>query len=117
DERRSDAKKSKDQEKKAGEQQQGREAKNPETAGQLGQLAQSTQDTARATPPAPGEKTEQTQSLYAQSETSTGCGVIFLRLTLPGRLRARIGAAAEPLQLGVVLKPLDNERGEWIIEE
>jgi len=117
EERRSEAKKSKEEEKKAGEQQQGREAKNPETAGQLGQLAQATQDTARKTPPAPGEKTEQTQSLYAQSETSTGCGVMFLKLTLPRRLRARIGAIAEPLQLGVVLKPFDNERGEEIVKQ
>ena len=117
EERRSEAKKSKEEEKKAGEQQQGREAKNPETAGQLGQLAQATQDTARKTPPAPGEKTEQTQSLYAQSETSTGCGVMFLKLTLPPRLRARMGAIAEPLQLGVVLKPFDNERGEEIVKQ
>jgi hypothetical protein len=117
EERRSEAKKSKEEEKKAGEQQQGREAKNPETAAQLGQLAQSTQDTARTTPPAPGEKTEQTQSLSAQSETGTGCGVLFLKLTLPRRLRVRIGAAAEPLQLGVVLKPFDNERGEEIVKQ
>ena len=109
--------KSKEEEKKAGEQQQGREAKNPETAGQLGQLAQSTQDTARKTPRAPGEKTEQTQSHYAQSETGIGCGVIFLKLRMPSRLRARIGATAAPLQLGVVLKPFDNERGEEIVKQ
>lgn len=117
EERRSEAKKSKEEEKKAAEQQQGREAKNPETAGQLGQLAESTQDTARKSPPAPGEKTEQTQSLYAQSETSTGCGVMFLKLTLPRRLRARMGANTEPLQLGVVLKSFDNERGEEIVKQ
>jgi hypothetical protein len=116
-ERRSEAKKSKEEEKKTGEQQQGREPKDPETAGQLGQLAQSTQDTARKTPPAPGEKTEQTQSLYAQSETATGCGVMFLQLTLSRRLRARIGATAGPLQLGVVLKPFDNERGDEIVKK
>jgi len=52
-----------------------------------------------------------------QSETSTACGVLFLKLTLPGRLRARIRAAAEPLQLGVVLKPFDNQRGEKIFEQ
>jgi hypothetical protein len=117
EERRSEVKDSKEKDKKAGEQQQGSEAKNPETASQLGQLAQATQDTARKTPPAPGEKTEQTQSLYAQSETSTGCGVIFLKLTLPRRLRARMGSIAEPLQLGVVLKPFDNERGEEIVKQ
>src|SRR5712691_7441410 len=117
EERRNEAKKSKEEEKKAGQQQQGREAKNPETAGQLGQLAQATQDTARKTPTAPGEKTEQTQSLYAPSETSTGCGVMFLKLTLPRRLRAKMGAIAEPLQLGVVLKPFDNEHGEEIVKQ
>lgn len=111
---RKDTKKSKEEEKKAGEQQQGREAKSPETAGQLGQLAQSTQDTARKTPPAPGEKTEQTQSLYAQSEANTDCGVMFLSLTLPQQLRARMGQPFDPLQLGVVVKPFDNERGEKI---
>ena len=118
-ERRSDdAKKSNEvEEKKTGEQQQGREAKNPETSAQLGQLAQSTQDTARKTPPAPGQKPEQTKSLYAESETSNRCSVIFLKLTLPPRLRARLGATTEPLQLGVVLKPFDNERGEEILNQ
>jgi hypothetical protein len=114
-ERRSQSKKSKE-EQKPGEQQQGREAKTPETAGQLGQLAQSTQDTARKTPPTQGDKTEQTQSLYTQSEMSNACGVMFLKLTLPRHLRARIGVA-EPLQLGVVLKPFDNERGEQIVRQ
>jgi len=114
DEQRKDAKKSTEEKEKAGEQRQGREAKNPEAAGQLGQLAQSTQDTARKTPPAPGEKTEQTQSLNAQSETVTGCGVMFLKLALPHRLRARMGAVAGPLQLGIVLKEFDNELGEEI---
>ncbi len=109
-----EAKKSKEEEKRAAEQQQGRETKKPEATGQLGQLAQSTQDTARKTPSAPGEKTEQTQSLYAQAEANTGCGAIFLRLTLPERLRARMERVAEPLQLGFVLKPFDNERGEEI---
>ena len=117
-ERRSDAKKSKEvEEKKTGEQQQGREAKNPETSAQLGQLAQSTQDTARQTPPAPGQKPEQTKSLYPESETINSCGVVFLRLTLPARLRAKLGATAEPLQLGVVLKPFDNKRGEEILNQ
>lgn len=96
------------------EQKQGREAKNPEASGQLGQLAQSTQDTARKTPNVPGGRNEQTQSLYAQAEMATGCGVIFLSLDLPERLRARMGAAARPLQLGVVLAPLDNKLGEDI---
>jgi hypothetical protein len=116
-EERKDAKKSKEEEKKAGEQRQGREAKDPEAASKLGQSAQSTQDTVRNTPSAVGEKTEQTQSLYAQSETATGCGVIFLRLMLPQRLRARMGVVAQPLQLGVVLKPFDNDRGEEIVNK
>lgn len=107
--------KSKQEDQKAVE--QGREAKSPETAGKLGQLAQSTQDTARKTPSAPGEKTEQTQSLYAQSETSSACGVLFLKLTLPRRLQERIVTTAEPLQLGVVLKPFDNQRGEEIVKQ
>jgi hypothetical protein len=117
EEPRKDEKKSKEEAKKAEEQLQGREAKNPEATSQLGQLAQSTQDTARKTPLAPGKKTEQTQSLYAQSETVTGCGVMFLKLTLPKRLRARVGAIAEPLQLGVVLKSFDNELGEEIVKQ
>jgi hypothetical protein len=98
----------------ANEQQQGREAKDAEAAGQLGQLAQSTQDTARKTPPAPGERTEQTQSLYAQAEMGTGCGVFFLSLDLPPRLRASMGAGERPVQLGVVLAPLDNRTGEEV---
>ena len=125
DERRSEARKSKEEEKKSGEQQQGREAKTPEAAAQLGQLAQSTQDTARKTPPGNpkeqgnpkegrGEKTEQTQSLYAQAQASAGCAIMFLSLSLPDQLRSRMGRVAEPLQLGVVLKPFDNERGEEI---
>ena len=114
---RESVRKSKQEEAKAGEQQQGRAPKSPEAAAQLGQLAQSTQDTARRTPPAPGEKTEQTQSLYAQSEISSACGVLFLRLTLPRRLQGRIGTTSEPLQLGVVLKPFDNQRGEDIVKQ
>lgn len=98
----------------AQEQKQGREAKSPEASGQLGQLAQSTQDTARKTPNVPGERNEQTQSLYSQAEMATGCGLIFLRLDVPQRLRAAMGAGAQPLQLGVVLAPLDNRLGEDI---
>src|SRR5581483_9700942 len=51
---------------KAAEQKQGREPKHAETTAQRGELSQATQDTARKTPPAPGARTEQTQSLYAQ---------------------------------------------------
>ncbi|HEX8088169.1 MAG TPA: hypothetical protein VF762_04910 [Blastocatellia bacterium] len=98
----------------ANEQQQGREAKTPEAAGQLGQLAQSTQDTARKTPPAPGERTEQTQSLYAQAEKGTGCELFFLSLDVPPQLRTAMGAGPRPLQLGVVLAPLDNSLGDEI---
>jgi hypothetical protein len=98
----------------ADEQKQGREAKSPEASGQLGQLAQSTQDTARKTPSIPGGRNEQTQSLYAQAEMATGCGLIFLSLDLPRRLRAQMGAGDHALQLGVVLAPLDNRAGEDI---
>src|SRR5215216_4314913 len=98
----------------ANEQKQGREAKSPETAAQLGQLSQSTQDTARKTPPAPGERTEQTQSLYAQAEMGTSCGVFFLSLDVPERLRARMGAIADPVQVGVILAPFDNRPGEEV---
>ncbi|MGA9770094.1 MAG: hypothetical protein WBV94_13720 [Blastocatellia bacterium] len=98
----------------ADEQKQGREAKSPEASAQLGQLAQSTQDTARKTPKIQGGRNEQTQSLYAQAEMATGCGLIFLSLDLPERLRAQMGTDARPLQLGVVLAPLDNRLGEDI---
>jgi len=98
----------------ANEQKQGREAKSAEAAAQLGQLAQSTQDTARKTPPAPGERNEQTQSLYAQAEKEIGCGVFYLSMEVPGHLRAAMGAGAPPVQLGVMLAPLDNRAGEEI---
>ncbi|HKG22849.1 MAG TPA: hypothetical protein VKC34_13190 [Blastocatellia bacterium] len=96
------------------EQQQGRETKSAEASAQLGQLAQSTQDTARKTPPAPGERNEQTQSLYAQAEAETGCGIFYLSLEVSPRLRAAMGAGPRPVQLGVVLAPVDNRLGEEI---
>jgi hypothetical protein len=99
---------------KADEQKQGREAKNPETAAQLGQLSQSTQDTARKTPKVPAERNEQTQSLYAQAAAGTSCGVFFLSLDLPERLRTRMGAISRPVQIGVVLAPFDNRPGEEV---
>jgi len=99
---------------KAGEQKQGREAKNPETAGQLGQLSQSTQDTARKTPPAPGERTEQTQSLYAQAAEGIGCGAFYFTIELPPQLRAAMGAGQQPVQMNVVLATIDNPEGEQI---
>lgn len=111
-ERRSVAKKS---DKTTAEQRQEHQTRNPEAAGRSGQPARSTQDTPRKT--AAGEKNEPTQSPYAGSETRTGCGVLFLKLTLPRRLRARIGAMAQPLQLGVVPRPFDNERGEAIVKQ
>jgi len=99
--------------KSSDEQKQGREAKNPETAGQLGQLAQSTQDTARKTPPAPGKSTEKQEPVYGQVENISGCGVLFLSLDLPLRLRTAL-SAGRALQIGVVLAPLDNRVGEEI---
>jgi len=99
---------------KAGEQKQGREAKNPETAAQLGQLSQSTQDTARKTPPAPGERNEQTQSLYAQAAEGVGCGAFYFTIELPPQLRAAMGAGTQPVQMNVVLATIDNPEGEQI---
>jgi len=103
-------------------QPQGREARNPETAGSLGQLAQSTQSTARTTQtptapegrkPAGGEVTEQTQSLYTKVDTGTGCEIFFLQMQLPAQLTAAT-RASRPVQLGVVIAPMDNQRGEEI---
>ena len=96
------------------EQKQGREAKNPETAAQLGQLAQSTQDTARKTPAAPGERNEQTQSLYAQAQEGVGCGAFYFTIELPPQLRAAMGAGSQPVQMNVVLATIDNPQGEQI---
>jgi len=103
-------------------QPQGREARNPETAGQLGQLSQSTQSTARTTQtptapeakkPAAGEVTEQTQSLYTAIDAGSGCDVLYVKMQLPPQLAAR-ARAIEPVQIGVVLATLDNKRGEEI---
>lgn len=100
-------------------QPQGREARNPETAGQLSPLSQATQSTARTTQtptapegrkPAGGEVTEQTQSLYTAIDAGSGCDVLYLKMQLPAPLAARAGTS-EPVQLGVVLAPLDNQRG------
>ncbi len=96
------------------EQGQGREAKNPETSAQLGELSQSTQDTAHTTPAPKGGRNEQTQSLYSQAEDTTGCGLVFLSLTLPAQMRTAIRASRGPVQLGVVLAPIDNRMGEEI---
>ena len=99
---------------KAGEQKQGREAKNPETAAQLGELSQATQDTARKTPSPPAERNEQTQSLYAQAAEGIGCGAFYFTIELPPQLRTAMGAGAQPLQMNVVLAPIDNPQGEQI---
>jgi hypothetical protein len=99
--------------KSSDEQKQGREAKNPETAGQFGQLAQSTQDTARKTPPAPGKPIKKKEPVYGEIENISGCGVLFLSLDLPLRLRTAM-SAGRALQMGVVLAPLDNRVGEEI---
>lgn len=57
------------------------------------------------------------QERQSEPETTNSCGVVFLNLTLSRQLRARLGSTAMPLQLGVVLKPVDNERGEQIVEQ
>jgi hypothetical protein len=103
-----------DRKSQAAEQAPGREVRSPEATGQLGQLAQATESTARKTPALPGERNEQSASLQAQAEATSGCGVMFLSLTLPPRLRARMGAGTGPIQLGVVLAPFDNRTGEAI---
>ena len=57
------------------------------------------------------------QERGSEPETTNSCGVVFLNLTLSRQLRARLGSTAMPLQLGVVLKPFDNERGEQIVDQ
>jgi len=103
-------------------QPQGGAARNPETAGQIGQLAQATQSTARTTQtptapqgsrPAGGEVNEQTQSLYTAIDTGSGCEIFFLKMQLPAQLTAA-ARASQPVQLGVVLAPMDNGVGEQI---
>lgn len=106
----------------AGAQQQGREPRNAETAAALGQLAQTTQSTQAPTPtptspqgrrPAGGEVTEQTQSLYTGIDTGSGCELMFLKMQLPAQI-ASAAHANQAVQLGVVLAPMDNQRGEQI---
>jgi hypothetical protein len=63
---------------------------------------------------AKAQVTEQTQSLYAQADTATSCGLLFLRMELPPRLRTAMGAGSEPMQMGIVLAPIDNRKGEEI---
>lgn len=55
---------------------------------------------------AAGEITEQTQSLYSSAETGSGCELLFLKITAPNQ--------QTPIQVGVVLAPQDNERGNQI---
>ncbi len=57
---------------------------------------------------AAGEITEQTQLLSAPAGVVSGCGVIYLKLSLPER------KTAPPVQLGVVLAHQDNRLGEEI---
>jgi hypothetical protein len=64
----------------------------------------------KSKPPA----TEQTQSLYVQGDAATDCGLLFLRMELPPRLRSAMGAGSEPVQMGIVLAPIDNRKGEEI---
>jgi hypothetical protein len=106
----------------AAQQPQGREARSPEAASEVGQLAQATQPTARTTPtptapqgqrPA-GEPNEQTQSLYAGAAVGTGCEIMFLKMKLPAPYATR---APEPVQLGVVLAPQDNQQGRQINQQ
>lgn len=93
-----------------------------EAAADLGQLAQTAQSTQTPTPtptspqgqrPASGEVSEQTQSLYTATDTGTGCELMFLKMQLSPQLAAA-ARAKESVQLGVVLAPMDNQRGEQI---
>ncbi|HST23134.1 MAG TPA: hypothetical protein VLR90_18565 [Blastocatellia bacterium] len=102
-----------------GEFRLGRQARAAETvkASIAGAMAKTTDPWPSASDEEPEKKpevSEQTQSLYAQAEMATGCGLVFLSLNIPERLRARMGTDARPLQLGVVLAPLDNKLGEDI---
>jgi hypothetical protein len=60
------------------------------------------------------DASEQTQSLYAQTERVSGCGVLFFSLTLPTQLKIAMGAGEQAVQLGVVLEQFDNRLGEEI---
>ncbi|MBA3439138.1 MAG: hypothetical protein H0T92_04635 [Pyrinomonadaceae bacterium] len=93
-----------------------------EAGADLGQLAQTAQSTQTPTPtptsprggrPAAGEVTEQTQSLYTATDTGTGCELMFLKMQLPTQLAAA-ARSKQSVQLGVVLAPMDNQRGEQI---
>ncbi|MEJ7713628.1 MAG: hypothetical protein WKF84_28215 [Pyrinomonadaceae bacterium] len=104
-------------------QTQGRETRNPENTAQLGSLSQSTQPTARTTqtPTAPegqrpsaSEANEQTQSLYSSADVGLGCEILYLKVMLPARLATTAKTQNQPVQVGVVLAPQDNKRGEEI---
>ncbi len=93
-----------------------------EAGADLGQLAQTAQSTQTPTPtptsprggrPAAGEVTEQTQSLYTATDTGTGCELMFLKMQLSPQLAAA-ARSKQSVQLGVVLAPMDNKRGEQI---
>jgi hypothetical protein len=72
----------------------------------VGSLAQSanpwpgTSERPRNTDRVPEQPNEQTQSLYSAAGVGTGCEVLFLRMETP-----------KPVQVGVVVKREDNQRG------
>ncbi|HVF88237.1 MAG TPA: hypothetical protein VM866_11635, partial [Pyrinomonadaceae bacterium] len=46
-------------------------------------------------------------------DTGSGCEIFFLKMQLPAPLTAA-ARASQPVQLGVVLAPMDNQAGEQI---
>jgi hypothetical protein len=67
---------------------------------------------AKTADPWPGPSSDARKANSAENQTE--CGVLFLSLDLTQRLRTSMGAGAGPVQLGVVLAPLDNRLGEEI---
>jgi hypothetical protein len=67
---------------------------------------------AKAADPWPGPSNNAPKANPAEDQAE--CEVLFLSLDLTQRLRVAMGAGARPVQLGVVLAPLDNHLGEKI---
>ena len=59
----------------------------------------------------------QTRALAgAQTGTTTGCEVMFLRMNIPAQLVALYETGTKPVQLGVMVSSLDNKQGAQINE-
>jgi hypothetical protein len=91
-----------------------------EKAAALGQAAQASQTPPLSTTVQPTkqeekkrdveEVTEETQSLYVNSEAGSGCEVMYLKLNMPKPLLGKV-KAIQPVQLNVILYPRDNNLG------